>query len=147
MNKAPLFIIRNMWWLVPLAVVLIFWEHTAPILLLLVFAYLGRVILHPVISIMEKWIGSRKWSVFLIMGLLIVFLSLLSGSLFPFIGKQITAFQSTLSMETLNKFQAKLAVVLDSILPAFLFNLFNDIMGRLDSTFSEIWAYGLTHIK
>ena len=55
MNKTPLFIIHNMWWLVPLAVVLIFWEHTAPILLMLVFAYLGRVILNPIISIVEKW--------------------------------------------------------------------------------------------
>ena len=147
MNKTPLFIIRNMWWLVPLAVVLIFWEHTAPILLMLVFAYLGRVILHPVINIIEQWIGSRKLSVFILIGLLVVFFSLLSGSLFPFISKQITAFQSTLSMETLTKFLAKLTVVLKSILPAFLFNLFNDIMGQLDATFSEIWASGLSHIK
>ena len=147
MNKTSLFIIHNMWWLVPLAMVLIFWEHTAPILLMLVFAYLGRVILNPVISIMEKWIGSRKLSVFILMGLLIISLSLLSGSLFPFIGKQITAFQSTLSMETLNKFLAKLTVVLESILPTFLFNLFNNIMDQLDSAFSEIWATGLSHIK
>ena len=82
MNKTPLFIIRNMWWLFPLVVVLIFWEHAAPILLLLVFAYLGRVILNPIVAIMGKWIGSRKLSVFILIGLFIVFFSLLSGSLF-----------------------------------------------------------------
>ena len=63
MNKTPLFIIRNIWWLVPLAVALLFWEHIAPILLMLVFAYLGRVILHPVVYIVEKWTGRHMWSV------------------------------------------------------------------------------------
>ena len=147
MNKMPLFIIRNMWWLVPLAVILFFWQHTAPILLMLVFAYLGRVILHPLISIIEKWTRSRMWSVIIIMTLFIICLGILSSSLFPLIGKQIISLLSALSMETLTKFLTKLTVVLESILPAFLFNLFNDIMGKLDSTFSEIWASGLSHIK
>ena len=81
------------------------------------------------------------------MVLLIICLAILSSSLFPLIGKQITALQSALSMETLTKFLAKLTLVLESILPAFLFNIFNDIMGQLDSAFSEIWASGLSHIK
>ena len=147
MNKTSLFIIHNIWWLAPLAMVLLFWEHTAPILLMLVFAYLGRVILNPVISILEKWIGSRKWSVLIIIVLFIICLAILSSSLFPLIGNQITAFQSSLSMETLNKFQAKLTIVLKNILPTFLFHLFNDIMNQLDSVFSEIWESGLSHIK
>ena len=108
MNKAPLFIIRNLWWLVPLAVVLLFWEHTSPILLMLVFAYLGQVILNPIISIVGKLIGSRKWSIVIIMILLIICLSILSSSLFPLISNQIIALQSALSMETLSKFQVKL---------------------------------------
>ena len=147
MNKTSTFLIHNLWWLVPLAVVLLFWQHTAPILLMLIFAYLGRVILNPVISILEQWSGSRKWSVVIVMVLLIICLAILSSSLFPLIGKQITALQSALSMETLTKFLAKLTLVLESILPAFLFNIFNDIMGQLDSAFSEIWASGLSHIK
>ena len=147
MNKTPLFIIRNIWWLVPLAVALLFWEHIAPILLMLVFAYLGRVILHPVISIVEKWTGKYMWSVVIVMVLLIIIMVILSSSFFPFIGNQITALQSALSMETLTKFQTKLTLVLESIFPAFLFNLYNDVMGQLDSVFSEIWASGLSHIK
>ena len=147
MNKAPLFIIRNLWWLVPLAVVLLFWEHTSPILLMLVFAYLGQIILNPIISIVGKLIGSRKWSIVIIMILLIICLSILSSSLFPLISNQITALQSALSMETLSKFQAKLIFVLESIFPAFLLNLFKDAMGQMDSIFSEIWASGLSHIK
>ena len=114
---------------------------------MLVFAYLGQVILNPVISILEQWTGSRKWSVVIVMVLLIICLSILSSSLFPIIGKQITAFQSALSMETLTKFLTKLTVVLESILPVFIFNLFNDVMGQLNSAFSEIWASGLSYIK
>ena len=79
---------------------------------MLVVAYLGRIILHPIISVVEKWIGSRKWSVIIVMVLLIICLVILSSSLFPLISNQITAFQSSLSMETLTKFQTKLTVVL-----------------------------------
>ena len=104
---------------------------------MLVFAYLWRVIINPVISILEQWTGSRKWSVVIVMVLLIICLVILSSSLFPLIGNQIIAFQSALSMETLTKFLAKLTVVLESILPVLIFNLFNDVMGQLYSTFSE----------
>ena len=63
MNKPSLFIIRNIWWLVPLSVVLLFWAHTAPILLMLAFAYLGRVILYPIVRVIEKGTGNHNWSV------------------------------------------------------------------------------------
>jgi predicted PurR-regulated permease PerM len=147
MSKPSFFIIRNIWWLVPLAVVFIFWEHTAPILLMLVFAFLGRVILQPVVRQVEKLTGNHNWSVVLVISLLLVFLIILSGSLFPFISQQITALQSSLSMETLAKFQRKLTLVIESILPPFLFNFYTDVTTQLDSAFSEIWATGLSHIK
>ena len=108
MSKTSLFIIRNIWWLVPLAVVFLFWEHTAPILLMLVFAFLGRVILYPVVRQVEKLTGNHNWSVMLVITLLLVFLIILSSSLFPIIGKQVVALQSSLSMETFIKFQTKL---------------------------------------
>ena len=147
MSKPSFFIIRNIWWLVPLAVVFIFWEHTAPILLMLVFAFLGRVILQPVVRQVEKLTGNHNWAVVLVISLLLVFLIILSGSLFPFISQQITALQSSLSMETLAKFQTKLTLVIESILPPFLFNFYTDVTTQLDSAFSEIWAMGLSHIK
>ena len=105
---------------------------------MLVFAYLGRIILHPIISIIEKWIGNRKWSIFIIILVLIILLMVLSRSLFPFIGNQITAFQSALTMETLTKFISRLLIILESTLPTFLFNLFNDIITHFDKAFHEI---------
>ena len=147
MNKTSTFLIQNLWWLIPLAVVLMLWQHTAPILLMLVFAYLGAVILNPIIFVMEKRIGSRKWSVFIIMGLLIVFLSMLSSSLFPLIGRQTVAFQTALTMDTLTKFLSRFTAIMENILPAFIFNLFHNLISQFDSEFSEIWASGLSHIK
>ena len=147
MNKTSTFLIRNLWWLVPLSVVLLFWAHAAPILLMLAFAYLGRVILYPIVRVIEKRTGNHNWSVIIVILALIVFLGILSKSLFPLIGNQIIAFQSSLSMETLTKFLTKLTVVLESILPVYLFNFFNDVMTQMDSAFSEIWASGLSHIK
>lgn len=147
MNKPSLFIIRNIWWLVPLTIVLLFWEHTAPILLMLVFAFLGRAVLHPIVWQVEKLVGNHNWAVTIVISTLLIFLIILSGSVFPVINNQISALQTSLSMETLIKFQSKLTQVLESILPAFLFNIYMDVMSQLDSAFSEIWATGLTHIK
>ena len=130
-----------------MALVLILWEHVAPIILLLVFAYLGRIILNPLITFLEKLIGNRKWSVFIIIGLLIIFLSVLSSSLFPLIGRQFTAFQTTLSIDTFAKFLDRLTPVLENILPAFIFNLFSGLVSQFDTVFSDIWISGLSYIK
>ena len=146
-SSTSTFIIHNLWWIIPLAVVLLFWQHTAPILLMLVFAYLGRVILNPAVSVVEKWFGSRRISVFTLMALLMILLVLLSTSLFPLIKNQITAFQEALSMETLSKFQTKLTLILQSVLPTFLFDMFSDAMTNLDSSISEAWASSLSHIN
>ena len=124
MNKTATFIIHNLWWMIPLAVVLLFWQHASPILLMLIIAYLVRIILNPAVILIEKWLGSRRLAVFSIMTLLIVLLIILSSSLFPLIKNQIVAFQTVLSMETLGKFQTKLTLILESILPVFLFNIF-----------------------
>ncbi len=114
---------------------------------MLVFAYMGRIILNPITTFLEKWIGSRKWSVFIIIALLIVFISVLSSSLFPFIGRQITAFQTALTLDTLSKFLSRLTPVLANILPAFIFNLFSDLISQFDTAFSDIWISGLSQIK
>ena len=98
MNKISTFIIKNLWWIVPLLVVIVYWEHIVPIMLMLIFAYLGCVILTPITILVEKWIGSRKWAVFIIIIILLIIISFLSGSLFPLIGKQIVSFQGSLTM-------------------------------------------------
>ena len=50
MNKTSSYLIHNLWWMLPLAIVLFLWQHTSPIILMLIFAYLGRIILNPIVK-------------------------------------------------------------------------------------------------
>jgi len=147
MTKTSTFLIHNLWWLVPMAIVVFFWQHAAPILLMLVFAYLGRVILNPFVKVIDSWIGNKRWSVFLVIIILVILLSILSSSLFPFISAQAAALQSNLSMDTLVKFQNKLTLILQSILPSFLYDILNNLMINLDASMSDMWAAGLSQIQ
>ena len=146
-NKTSSFIIHNLWWLIPLSVVLFFWQHAFPILLMLVFAYLGRVILNPMVKLIDGWIYNRKWSVFIVIIMLIILLAILSGSVFPLIWDQILSLQSVLSMESLVKFQSKLTLILEGILPTFLFNAYNDFMVNVDVSMSDMWEAGLSQLS
>ena len=147
MNKTSSFLIHNLWWLMPLAIILFLWEHTAPILLMLIFAYLGRIILNPIVKIMENWSGNRGLSILAVIVLLIILMTILSTSLFPLIKNQILAFQNSLSMDTFGKLQNKLTLILQSILPSFLFDMINDTMVNLEEKLSIIWASSLTYFK
>ena len=147
MNKTSGFFILNLWWIVPLAIIILFWQHAAPILLMLIFAYLGRIILNPAVKKAEKNTGSRKWSVFSIIVIRLVLFIILSSSLITIIKELVTSFQTNFSIETLNKLQTKLTINLESFLPTFLFDMFNDTMVKLDSSMSDIWSSGLTHIQ
>ena len=114
---------------------------------MLVFAYLGRVILNPIVKLIDSWIYNRKWSVFIVIIMLIILLVILSGSVFPLIWDQILSLQSVLSMESLVKFQSKLTLILEGILPTFLFNAYNDFMVNVDVSMSDMWAAGLSQLS
>ena len=147
MNKTTYFIIRNLWWMVPSLTVLIIWEHTYPILLMLIFAYLGKILLDPFVNILEVWTGNRKSSVFIVMLIFFLFVSILSSSLFPIIGNQIKALQPALSIDTFSKLLMKITIALKNILPKFIYNIFITIINQFDTVLSEIWSLGLTYLK
>lgn len=147
MNKTSSYLIRNLWWLVPVTIIMLFWQHSSPILILLVFAYLGRIILNPVVCTVEKWIGSRRIAVFIIMAILIILLIILSTSTIPILKNQISIFQEAISMESINKFQSKLTLILQSFLPVFLFDILSDTLDNFDASISEVWSSSLSHIN
>ena len=147
MNKTTTFIMQNLWWLVPVSLIIFLWEHTAPIILMLVFAYIGRIILNPIVKLIENWSGNKKLSVLAVIMLLIFLLVLLSTSLFPLIKSQIAAFQNSLTMDSLSKLQNKITLILQSILPTFLFDMFNNAMINMDEQFSKLWATGLSYLQ
>ena len=145
--KINTFFIHNLWWLIPLSVIVLFWQHASPIILLLVFAYLGRVVLNPVVCQIDTWLDNRKLSVFITMFILIIILFFLSVSLFPFIKNQTAALQSILSLETFSKFQLKFSLILKNILPAYLFNILSDFTAKFDTSVSEIWVNSILQIN
>ena len=147
MKKTSTFLIHNLWWLIPFFVIIFFWQHTSPILLMLVFAYFGQIILNPLVKLIDNWISDRRWSVFIVIVFLIILLGILSISIFPFIRAQIVTLQSALSMDTFQTLQEKLKLIIENILPVFLFNMLSDLMVNLDISISEIWAAGLSQIK
>jgi len=147
MNKTTSFIFQNLWWLVPLSLIIFLWEHTSPIILMLIFAYIGRIILNPIVKLIENWSNNRKLSVFAVIILLILLLIILSTSLFPLVKNQIVAFQNSLTMDSLSKLQNKITLILESILPTFLFDIYNDTMMNMDEQFSKIWATGLSYLQ
>ena len=147
MNKTSSYLIRNLWWMVPIAIIVLFWQHSSPILIMIVFAYLGRIILNPVVSNVEKKLGSRRIAVFTIMAILIILLVILSSSTIPIVKNQIFAFQEAISMESLNKFQVKLILIIQSFLPVFLYDLLSVALNNFDASLSEALASSLTHIN
>ena len=50
-------------------------------------------------------------------------------------------------MDTFQTLQEKLKLIIENILPVFLFNILSDLMINLDISISEIWAAGLSQIK
>ena len=147
MKKKSIYLLSNLWWLIPLSIILLFWQHSAPILLMLIFAYLGRVVLNPVIKVVENWIGNRTFSVIIVIFLLLLLCAVFSTSLFPFIYDQSIALQSAISVDALIKFQTKLTLILQSILPTFIVIIFSDLMANFDISMSDKWAAGLSQIK
>ena len=147
MNKPSKFIITNLWWIIPLLVTMLFWDHVYPILILLIFAYIGRVILNPIINLINLWIKSRKLTVIITVVLSLIVLGFLSLFIFPLIGKQISAFQLVLNADSLTKFIERFTNIFESILPIFIFNFLSDIFKQFSIEFSLIWESGLLYIK
>ncbi|MDP6569955.1 MAG: AI-2E family transporter [Candidatus Marinimicrobia bacterium] len=147
MNKPTKFIIHNLWWLVPLSITVFFWQHTFSILLLLSVAYIGRIILNPVVKFLENHFGNRKWAVAITTLTVLVLLIFLSGSLWPVIAKQIVSFQSFLTMESFFRLQEKLLFISEKFLPTALFEFITQTFNNLDSAISDVWALALENIK
>ena len=147
MKNSSVSIIHNLWWFIPLLVVVILWKHTFPILIMLIFAYLGKIILSPLISTLESWIGSKKWSIFIVVVIFFILVSIFSISLFPFISNQIIAFQLSLTMDSLTKVLSRFTILIENLFPKVIFNIVNDFINKFESEFFEMWASGLSQIK
>ena len=50
-------------------------------------------------------------------------------------------------MDSLSKLQNKITLILEGILPTFLFDMYNDAMMNMDEQVSKIWETGLSYLQ
>ena len=147
MNNLSLFLLRNTWWLIPLVIIFSFWEQSFPILLMLVFAFLGTIILSPLVDKIEKLIKNYKISVMLVVSSSIVSLILLFSFLIPLISNQLKSLQTSFTVSKLSDLQDKISLISEKILPSYLYNYLNESFFQSDSYFSDLWEIALSHIN
>lgn len=145
-NKSN-FIINNLWLLTLLASLILLWKHIIPLIVLLIFAYVGVIILTPSIIVLDKIIKKRKVSVIIVMSILLFFIIILSGSLFPFLSNQIISFQNALTLDTTSKFFNKLMNLCTNFLPAFVVNILTELSHQYSSYFLDTLSTILFQLK
>ena len=64
-------LVENLFWLLPLIIILFLWEYIYPIFLILVIGYIGYIILDPIVCRIERIIRIRFLSVLLVLGIFI----------------------------------------------------------------------------
>ena len=148
MKTSPLGIfIRNLFWIVPLIIMIGLWEFTAPILIQLILAFIGVILINPAVNWLESIIQKRALSIFIVLsGVLIVFLFLIS-LMFPILSNQLSEIQSILTMETFTNFIKKLEIISKSILPEYLFLKFQFFINSMDLILGDLWGILMSDIQ
>ena len=145
MNKFSTVIIHNLWWLIPIIFTLIFWNHALPIILILIFSYLGRIILNPLAKLLEKWGFNRKLAIYIIILIIVLIFVILSSSLFPFIWNQVVHLQTSLTLENMGKLQDRILIILENLLPHFIYIFIANTIS--DSEVFNIWLTNIDFTK
>jgi putative permease len=138
--------IRNLFWIVPLVITISLWNFTSPIIFQLVLAFIGMIILNPVVSWVESIIQKRLLSVFLVLGFIIIIFIFALNFIGPKLNRQAVDIQSILTMDTFSNLIIKLEVILKDLLPEFLFVKTQALLFSMDSALSNIWQIIMTDI-
>ena len=64
-------LVENLFWLLPLIIILSLWEYIYPIFLVLVIGYIGYIILDPIVCRIERIIRIRFLSVLVVLGIFV----------------------------------------------------------------------------
>ena len=148
MNSSPLSIfIRNLFWMVPLAISIGLWEFTSPILFQLVLAFIGMIILNPAVNSIESIIQKRGLSVLIVLATVIVLFIFLINSIWPILSSQAIDIQSMLTMDTFSNLIIKLELISKDLLPEYLFLKTQSLLISMDSVLGDIWQIITTDIQ
>jgi predicted PurR-regulated permease PerM len=147
-KSSPLSIfIRNLFWIVPLAISIGLWEFTSPILFQLVLAFIGMIILNPAVNMIESIIQKRGLSVLVVLTSVIITFILLINSIWPILSRQAIDIQSMLTMDTFSNLILKLEVISKDLLPEYLFFKTQTLLISMDSALGDIWRIIMTDIQ
>ena len=136
MSKSPLSVlVRNLFWIIPLFITISLWEFTSPVILQLVLAYIGMIVLNPMVNWIESIIQKRGWSVFMVMVSFLIFWIILFQTIFPILSHQAKEFQTLLTMDTFLHLRQKIEVISKDLLPVFIYEQVNSLLISLDDAF------------
>ena len=148
MNSSPLSkLIRNLFWIVPLGITVGLWEFTSPILFQLVLAFIGMIILNPVVNWIESIIQKRGLSVFIVLASIIIVFIVVLNLVGPILSRQAVDIQSMLTMDTFSNLVAKLEIISKDLLPEYLFLKVQALLVSMDSALGDIWRIIMTDIQ
>lgn len=148
MRQSPLSVlVRNLFWIIPLFITISLWEFTSPIILQLVLAYIGMIILNPMVNWIESITQKRGWSVFLVMVSFLIFWIILFQTIFPILSHQAKEFQTLLTMDTFLHLRQKIEVISKDLLPVFIYEQVNSLLISLDDAMLEIWEIAMADIQ
>ena len=148
MNNSPLsFIIRNLFWIVPLALILSLWDYTFPILFKIVLAFLIMIILNPIVNKIERLLHNRLLSIGIVFTLLVIGLIILIQSIWPIVYSEALAMSSLFSMDTFYNLIDKTDYLAKSILPVSLYNIVQNTLHSFDEAFSSLWQIVLNDVQ
>tara|TARA_B100000029_G_scaffold129818_1_gene123294 strand:- start:1189 stop:2292 length:1104 start_codon:yes stop_codon:yes gene_type:complete len=147
MKKRSYFFVENIWWIVPLVLAILFWEHILPILLLLIFSYIGNIIISPLVNFFENHSGNKNFSIFTSLVIFFIFIYFLFSSFIPIIINQILTLDSILSVDSFIKLKQKFLLIIESFLPKSIFDSVNLAISEFDPALTEIWSSSLTSFK
>ena len=148
MKSSPLSIfIRNLFWMVPLAISIGLWEFTSPILFQLVLAFIGTIILNPAVNRIESIIQKRGLSVLVVLTSVIITFILLINSIWPILSRQAIDIQAMLTMDTFSNLILKLEVISKDLLPEYLFLKTQALLISMDSALGDIWRIIMADIQ
>jgi predicted PurR-regulated permease PerM len=148
MNSSPLSkLIRNLFWIVPLAIVIGLWEYTSPILFQLVLAYIGLIVLNPMVNWLESFTQRRGLSVGLVIFFGFFIFIMIINTVWPILEKQGSEMQSMLTMDTFNNLRSRTETIAGDILPETLFIKFHSFLNTMDTAMGDIWRIAVTDLK
>jgi len=133
--------------MVPLALVIGLWEFASPILFQLVLAFIGMIILNPMVNWIESLIQKRGLSVFIVITAVFIIFSLIINSIWPILSHQAVDIQSMLTMDTFSNLIIKLEVISKDLLPEYLFLKIQTLLASMDSALGDIWRIVMADIQ